>query len=556
MQDRFFRHRRTLLLIAFAVALGVRLHDLAGVGLAEDEVNKVNAVRSYRAGDFTANADHPMLMKTLILGARLAADAYNAGPAAGLGLARLPEETVVRLPNAVFGALTVFVLYLLATSFFNWRVGMISAWLWATGIDAVFINRVAKEDTLLVFFILLGTWLHRRMKQTPDAEASRKRWFYYGSAAAFGAMLASKYFPHYIGLNMLYFWWHRKAEPSAYPADAFGGKELLRYLLVLGLVFLLLNPVILSPAVIRHIAHYTGQGTVTHHGYVMMDTLYYNNVDRTPFNGTPGYFYLLFLGVKVPPLVLLAAAAGLALCLRRRREAGPFLVLFHLAFWLAPYSLFGVKFMRYTLSLMPVVYLLAACGIEAVRERLAASLPPKFSRPASALVPVVVLASALGAFTFAPPFHSLYVNGFGGGASRVGYYFPHDEFYDLQLREAIRQTAREAPPGGAVFAGETPAVFRYYLEGENRPDIRVVNLSDPSFARGPERHVYVFLQPGRRYFENAEFHRDLWRDPSRRTSDFPVRGVSAVRVFRLDWEEFLRIADQRSYFATNHRQRG
>lgn len=544
------------MLTAFAVAFGLRLHELPGVGLAEDEVNKVNAVRSYRTGNFTANADHPMFMKTLILGSRLAADAYNAGPAAGLGLPRVPEETVVRLPNVVFGSLTVFVLYLLATSFFNWRVGMIAAWLWATGIDAVFINRVAKEDTLLVFFILLGTWLHRRMKQTPDAEASRKRWFYYGSAAAFGAMLASKYFPHYIGLNMLYFWWHRKAAPSAYPADAYGGKELLRYLLVLGLVFLLLNPAILSPAVIRHIVHYSGQGTVTHHGYLMMDTLYYNNVDRTPFDGTPGYFYLLFLGVKVPPLVLLAAAVGLVHCLRRRKEAGPFLVLFHLGFWLVPYSLFGVKFMRYTLSLMPVVYLLAACGVEAVRERLAAALSPKFGRPAAALVPVGVLASALAAFTFAPPFHSLYVSGFGGGAARVGYYFPHDEFYDLQLREAIRRTAREAPAGGAVFAGETPAVFRYYLEGLDRPDIRVVNLSDPSFTRGPERAVYVFLQPGRLYFENAEFHRDLWADPSRRTADFRVRGASAVRVCRLNWEEFLRIADQRSFFATTHRQRG
>ena len=39
------------------IALG-----LGAVGFAEDEINKVDAARAYNRGDFTANAEHPMLV--------------------------------------------------------------------------------------------------------------------------------------------------------------------------------------------------------------------------------------------------------------------------------------------------------------------------------------------------------------------------------------------------------------------------------------------------------------------------------------------------------------
>ncbi|MBL8150400.1 MAG: hypothetical protein JNN15_10795, partial [Blastocatellia bacterium] len=47
------------------------------------------------------------------------------------------------------------------------------------------------------------------------------------------------------------------------------------------------------------------------------------------------------------------------------------------------------------------------------------------------------------------PFYSLYVNELVG-SKRVGYFFPHDEFYDLGLREAIRFVARKAERGASV----------------------------------------------------------------------------------------------------------
>ena len=89
---------------------------------------------------------------------------------------------------------------------------------------------------------------------------------------------------------------------------------------------------------------------------------------------------------------------------------------------------------------------------------------------------------------------SLYVNVFGG--NRIGYFFPHDEFYDLGARESIRFIAETAPPG-AKMASETPGVVQYYLERFSRSDIRSEIISQPSFTLNGGRPDFVMLQRGR-----------------------------------------------------------
>jgi len=62
--ERTFRVSRALVLtLALGAALPIRLINLGASGFSEDEINKWHAVQAYRAGDFTANAEHPMLMK-------------------------------------------------------------------------------------------------------------------------------------------------------------------------------------------------------------------------------------------------------------------------------------------------------------------------------------------------------------------------------------------------------------------------------------------------------------------------------------------------------------
>ena len=145
--------RSQVLILAGIVVLGLglRLRGLGGIGVAEDEVNKIEAVRADEHGDLRPNAEHPMLMKSLIYLSMQATRAWQAATGDVVS-----EEATVRLPNVVFGALTAIPLFLLTAAFFDRRTGLLAATLWSFGINARTYNRIAKEDTLLVFFLLFA----------------------------------------------------------------------------------------------------------------------------------------------------------------------------------------------------------------------------------------------------------------------------------------------------------------------------------------------------------------------------------------------------------------
>jgi len=63
------------LVLLAACGFGLRVGGISRVGLAEDEINKLEAVRSYAQGDITQNAEHPMVLKTLIFFSTTAASA-------------------------------------------------------------------------------------------------------------------------------------------------------------------------------------------------------------------------------------------------------------------------------------------------------------------------------------------------------------------------------------------------------------------------------------------------------------------------------------------------
>src|SRR5256885_1396891 len=72
--------RAAVIALALMIVLGagLRLKGLGAVGFAEDEINKVDAARAYDRGDFTANAEHPMLMKVIIDLSLRGARAWNS----------------------------------------------------------------------------------------------------------------------------------------------------------------------------------------------------------------------------------------------------------------------------------------------------------------------------------------------------------------------------------------------------------------------------------------------------------------------------------------------
>jgi hypothetical protein len=526
------RYVVVVLLLLAAVGFGLRLWGIAQVGLAEDEINKLEAVRAYERGDFTENAEHPMLMKALIYASVRAADAWNARAAEGDRLRRLDlgDEAAVRLPNILFGTLTVFPIFLLTTVFFGRRTGLVAAALWATGVGAVTYNRVAKEDTLLVFFMLFALYFYVRAKQASGFEPGRKRRNYILSGVSWGLMFASKYFPHYFGLNMLYHYlFHVRVRKAGEPR----GNTPPVFYFVVAATFLVANPAVFMPQTWAYLTAYSSEQLLTHHGYLMGETLYHNVVSKGPFGATPVYFYLLYLWTKTPAPVLLAFAAGLWALWRRRREPGAAFLLFMLFFWVVPYSLMGAKWLRYTLSLMPFVYMTAAVGVAWTASWLSGLL--KAGR-GGGMAAAWAWAAALAVFVGAPayaavkaaPHYSLYTNALSPRGA--GYYFPHDELYDDGLREAVKYVAEHAPRG-ATLANETPGVVRYYLARYGREDLLSRTISDPRFdvTQAPAP-VYAILQRGRTYFENRD-EMNAVRAQFNPEEQVVVDGVVAAEVY-------------------------
>jgi hypothetical protein len=286
----------------------------------------------------------------------------------------------------------------------------------------------------------------------------------------------------------------------------------LKYFAALLLVFAMLNPAAFFPQTWRYVWKYLNEELLTHHGYLVMDKLFINDLAQSP-GGNPWYFYFLFIGVKLPLPVLVAFGVGLVHIFRRRGSypysRGYLFLRMMLVFWLVVQTLAGVKFLRYTLSFMPLVYMTAAIGIVVIWRSFSSligkvAFDRRVARGLAAAAVTVLLIVAPAVITIKCLLHSypsLYVNAFG--RKRIGYFFPHDEFYDLGARESIRFIAETAPPG-ARMASEIPGVVEYYLERFNRPDIHSEIISQPRFSLSQGRPDFVLLQRGRVYIENLE----------------------------------------------------
>jgi 4-amino-4-deoxy-L-arabinose transferase-like glycosyltransferase len=282
---RGFIEKNKFVVLLLIVMLGffLRLRGLGQVGFNEDEVNKVEAARAYRQGNFSVNLEHPMLMKSLVTLSVAAADSWNGSTPEIVH--QVSNEMAVRLPNVIFGSLTAVVIFLVAQEFFGAGVGLISALIWSSGIVAITVNRLAKEDTLLVFFTWLGYYFYARAKKLGSAHTAQQERLYAVSGASFGLMLASKYFPHYLGLNALYY--HLLGRGGS--NQPLRKRDHALFLGLCALVFLLFNPMILLPSTLKYMLHYIREGTVTHHGYLLMGHFYYDDPAHIS-RGMPIYF--------------------------------------------------------------------------------------------------------------------------------------------------------------------------------------------------------------------------------------------------------------------------
>src|SRR3989441_4374363 len=351
------------------VGFGFRATGLSSEGLSEDELNKLIAVTDYRQHGLTsANGEHPLLMKGLLTVSVIATEKWNqtALVAAHPELS-LPVESAIRLPNAIVGALTVVVLYLVASELFGVEVGLIAAALWAFDPLVIGFNRIAKEDTFLIFFFMLANFFWLRGQRVAESQPERNpERFYWATAAAFGAMLASKYVPMMIAITVAYNYTFQRIPGTRW---VIGKKRFLKFFFVMGVVFLICNPTILLPGTWKAMSNFTSYRNMGHDSYEFMGGLYPHRFQDW-LNGEPWYFYFVLIFTKLPILTLLSFALGLGLLFRRKSGDGRYFLLLWLGLWSLAFMTPGGKFTRYLTSILPAIIITAAIGVQFTARRL------------------------------------------------------------------------------------------------------------------------------------------------------------------------------------------
>lgn len=536
---RRFNNRRILMLVLTCIVVagfGFRVAGLGREGLSDDELNKLQAVADYRAHGLTSiNSEHPLLMKALLTVSLISAEKWNATAlvASRPDALRVPVEAALRLPNIILGTLTALLIYLLVAELFGTETALIAAALWALDPNAIGFSRIVKEDTPLLFFFLLANVFWLRSQRLAESGSGRPEPYYWATAAALGAMMASKYVPHLIAITISYYYIFQRIPATRW---RLGKKRMLLFIAVMGVAFLLFNPTILLPGTWRQMLAFAKGQRVGHDSYEFMGTLYPHKM-MDWLKGVPWYFYFVFILVKLPLLTLLSFLVGLPQLLRRRLGDGRLFLFFWTLYAFIPFVLVGSKFTRYFTMTMPIVLITAAVGAQLtsrfIARRCAALFGTDKAGPyAQVLVVSLVLLASAWASAGSAPHYRLYSNALGGERGRAGEFFPHDEFYDASVRDVMFELARRAGPGVRV-ASETPNLTAYYAGRANRPDLLSVSLSDPAEVSALAAGDFVIAARGRRYFSNDALLSGL-RRKSAPVFSLALGAVPSVEVYVLD----------------------
>jgi Dolichyl-phosphate-mannose-protein mannosyltransferase len=526
---------RTLLFAALVVLIlggfGFRVTGLSSEGLSEDELNKLHAVAEYRTHGLTgANGEHPMLMKALQTASIIAAEKWNSfvGPAE-----QIAPETALRLPGVIAGALTALLIYLITAELFGAEVALIAAALWAFNPTAIAFNRIAKEDTFLLFFFLLANVFWLRGQRAAESTDQSPNKYYWASAACYGAMVASKYVPHLFAISVCYYWMFQQLPQTRW---RLGKTKFLKFFAIMFLVFLVLSPTVLLPDTWRQMGLFAGGNRVSHDGYEFMNRLYPQRFTDW-LNGIPFYFYFVFTAVKLPVFMVLGFVVGLPLLFRRKLGDGRYFILFWLFLWVVAFCFPGGKFTRYYTTVLPAVLITTALGIQFTGRWLAnliasSGVTEGLKHYVPACLAVVVIITSTVSSVQASPHFRLYTNSLGGGTAWAGYYFPHDEFYDASMRDVIAEIVTRAKPGARV-ASESPSLAAYYAERAQRPDLICVSLSDPNAVQQLTTGDFIIIARGRRYFSNDAIINEL-NNHSTPVASFTLNTVPSAKLYELD----------------------
>jgi len=481
-----------------AMALVVRLWQLGVGDLVQAEHQKLASVAAWRAGDIFVDGEHPALFKAIVLGST---SVFGEG---ALGL---------RLPNAILGAVVVALTALIARRLGGSIAGWAAGGLMALGTVAVAIDRVGKEDTLMMALALgaILAWLY--------AEERPRLWILVIVLAA--AASAAKYFavPLLPGLVLL---GYLRLGPRPPFRDA---RTWAAALLLFVAAHVALNPMIATPEQWQFIWSFAGAsaaGNPTPDGTLVPTSGF--QVAEHLYASKPGWYYALYLGLKSQLLWTVVVGIGLVAAAIRFRRSDRFLLVWGLGYLLIISSVpFG--FARYLAPAIPALAIVGGLGI----ARLLRGRSPRVVVAAGAVMVVglaVPLAQAL-------PYPTLFVNPLGGGQDRALYWTPNDAVGNLGMAEAVR-VAEDVTPEGARVASADPSLIRFLTDG------RLEGVAVEGLPPDPERLRElgvrtVIVQPSELSLGNQEFFRWVERT-GEPVAAIEVEGLDAARVYSLDPE--------------------
>ncbi len=502
-----------------AAGLLLRLWHLSAEGFADDEVHKWLAANRYLHGDLSGDdVEHPMLMKALIALFLVIGKPLGWAP-----------ETMVRLPNALAGGVSIWVVALLGRRLFGRAAGLWAAALAAFSTTLIGYQRVAKEDTLLGLFLMLLCWCFAEAKAAADdgRVPDQKRWELLGAASLAG-MLASKYFFFLTPIPVVAYLWLRGTGTAWHVPF----KRWAQLVLAALVIWICLNWTPFLPSTWEYAKSYT-TGAQTVHGSLFFMGRVYHNLVEYGLAGTPPWFYAVFAAVKLAPFTLLFALAGLGLSLARRRPSHRILLSW-MGVWFLVHSASGSKWGRFFTSVLPAFLLLAgyAAALSMAKARALWPRSPGMRAPAlaaAALALFLVGGEAQAALTHAPHYR-LYISPLGGGDRNITWFYPHCDYFDAGFREAVQYVAAHAEQG-AELSTEIDWPAQLYAERAGRADL-VQTLMRRGRTCRSGKPCYVIVQAGRLYFLNQDAVAALaTRTPWHIES---IRGQEVVKVYRLE----------------------
>jgi 4-amino-4-deoxy-L-arabinose transferase-like glycosyltransferase len=460
----------------------------------------------------------------------------------------ISEEAALRFPVAVFGAFVSLLLFLVVSELFGRSIGLISAALRAVEPMAIGFDRIAKEDTLVLFFFLLCSLFFTKSQTAAERDDPHWLKYFWGSAASFGALMSSKYYPHLLAVLAGYYNAFLKLPGKKW---SMGKPAWLKFFIIMGATFVMLNPTIVLPDTWREMLKFSSEGRIGHDSYEYMGVLYPNKMTSW-LNGIPWTFYYVFIAVKSAIPTLVFFLVGLPLIVKRKFGDGRFFILMWAFMWFMPFTVLGGKFTRYFTLAEPIILIVAAVGFYVltkwVTERSLGKNTGLTSTCQAVLFLALLAVPTLNSLASSPHYR-LFTNAIGGGMSAAGSYFPHDEFYDLSTREITAEITRVARPA-AMVACETPTLFEHYAKSAGREDLIFVSLSDPSrVARLGVGDLVVEVR-GRHYRSNTEYLELLDRT-TKPVAEITVQGITSARVYQLD-ETSLNATNQIAAKQPNH----